>query len=368
MMAASQPFITGAISKTINMPNDATVEECKDAYMLSWQLGLKANALYRDGSKLSQPLQASLLDGDNLGDDDESLSEAYNDNAATAARAEIITERVIERMVEREKLPDRRKGYTQKAIVGGHKVYLRTGEYDDGRIGEVFIDMHKEGAAFRSLMNNFAIAISIGLQYGVPLEEFVEAFTFTRFEPSGLVEGNETIKMSTSILDYIFRELAVSYLARNDLAHVKPADLMPDAMGAGEDESNMAMVEDAINAVEKLTSQGFVRSQKLTVIKGGAADKKAKPTPAVAEVAQAVAVAGGGAMPQSISGGMAEAGGSMNVETTLVETVDIHMERVREARMRGYEGDSCPECGNFTLVRNGTCLKCDTCGGTTGCS
>ena len=368
MMAASQPFITGAISKTINMPNDATVEECKDAYMLSWQLGLKANALYRDGSKLSQPLQASLLDGDNLGDDDESLSEAYNDNAATAARAEIITERVIERMVEREKLPDRRKGYTQKAIVGGHKVYLRTGEYDDGRIGEVFIDMHKEGAAFRSLMNNFAIAISIGLQYGVPLEEFVEAFTFTRFEPSGLVEGNETIKMSTSILDYIFRELAVSYLARNDLAHAKPADLMPDAMGAGHDESNMAMVEDAINAVEKLTSQGFVRSQKLTVIKGGAADKKAKPTPAVAEVAQAVAVAGGGAMPQSISGGMAEAGGSMNVETTLVETVDIHMERVREARMRGYEGDSCPECGNFTLVRNGTCLKCDTCGGTTGCS
>ena len=342
MMAASQPFITGAISKTINMPNDATVEECKDAYMLSWQLGLKANALYRDGSKLSQPLQAALLDDDNLGDDDESLSEAYNDNAATAARTEIITERVIERMIEREKLPDRRKGYTQKAIVGGHKVYLRTGEYDDGRIGEVFIDMHKEGAAFRSLMNNFAIAISIGLQYGVPLEEFVEAFTFTRFEPSGLVEGNETIKMSTSILDYLFRELAVSYLARNDLAHVKPADLMPDAMGAGEDESNMAMVEDAINAVEKLTSQGFVRSQKLTVIKGGAADKKAKPVPAVAEAAQAVAAAGGGhataSMPQSVSGGMVEAGGAMNIETTLVETVDIRSEERRvgkEGRSRG---------------------------------
>jgi len=371
MMAASQPFITGAISKTINMPNDATVDDCKDAYMLSWQLGLKANALYRDGSKLSQPLQAALIDED-LDDEDETLSEAYNDNAAAAARTEIITERVIERMIDREKLPDRRKGYTQKAIVGGHKVYLRTGEYDDGRIGEVFIDMHKEGAAFRSLMNNFAIAISIGLQYGVPLEEFVEAFTFTRFEPSGLVEGNETIKMSTSILDYIFRELAVSYLARSDLAHAKPADLMPDAMGAGHDESDMDMVEDAINAVEKLTSQGFVRSQKLTVIKGGAADKKAQPQPAVAEANQAVAAAGGGqasaSVPQSVSGGMAEAGGSMNVETTLVETVDIHMERVREARMRGYEGDSCPECGNFTLVRNGTCLKCDTCGGTTGCS
>ncbi|MCW8916361.1 MAG: vitamin B12-dependent ribonucleotide reductase, partial [Magnetovibrio sp.] len=345
---------------------------CKDAYMLSWQLGLKANALYRDGSKLSQPLQASLID-DNLDDDEESLSEAYNDNAATAARAEIITERVIERLIDREKLPDRRKGYTQKAIVGGHKVYLRTGEYDDGRIGEVFIDMHKEGAAFRSLMNNFAIAISIGLQYGVPLEEFVEAFTFTRFEPSGLVEGNDTIKMATSILDYIFRELAVSYLSRSDLAHAKPADLMPDAMGKGHDESNMDTMEEAITAVEKLTSQGFVRSQKLTVIKGGASDTKSKPVPAAAEATQAVAAAGGGAtasVPQSVSGGMQEstAGGTMNVESTLVETVDIHMERVREARMRGYEGDSCPECGNFTLVRNGTCLKCDTCGGTTGCS
>jgi len=370
MMAASQPFITGAISKTINMPNDATVDDCKNAYMLSWQLGIKANALYRDGSKLSQPLQSSLVD-DNLGDDDDTLSEAYNDNAAVAARTGVITERIIERMVERDKLPHRRKGYTQKAIVGGHKVYLRTGEYDDGRIGEVFIDMHKEGAAFRSLMNNFAIAISIGLQYGVPLEEFVEAFTFTRFEPSGMVEGNDTIKMSTSILDYIFRELAVSYLARNDLAHVKPADLMPDAMGAGENESDMDRVEDAITAVEKLTSQGFVRSRKLTVIKGGAGNQQAQPAVATAQ-AVAAAAAGGAtssaAVPQSVSGGMGQSGGAMNVESTLVETVDIHMERVREARIRGYEGDDCPECGNFTLVRNGTCLKCDTCGGTTGCS
>ena len=366
MMAASQPFITGAISKTINMANDATVEDCKNAYMLSWQLGIKANALYRDGSKLSQPLQSSLID--DIDNEEETLADAYNANSAVAAQAKIITERVIERMVEREKLPGRRKGYTQKAIVGGHKVYLRTGEYDDGRLGEIFIDMHKEGAAFRSLMNNFAIALSIGLQYGVPLEEFVEAFTFTRFEPSGLVEGNETIKMATSILDYIFRELAVSYLARNDLAHAKPADLMHDAMGSGHAESDFDIMEDAINAVEKLTSQGFVRSQKLTVIKGGAANKKAKAAPVQAEATQAYAAAGGGgAMPQSMSGGMAQSGGgAMNVEATLVETVDIHMERVREARMRGYEGDSCPECGNFTLVRNGTCLKCDTCGGTTG--
>src|SRR5205807_9681965 len=150
--------------------------------------------------------------------------------------AERIVERVIERVtqaVERRRLPHRRKGYTQKAIVGGHKVYLRTGEYEDGKLAEVFIDMHKEGSAFRSLMNNFAIAISIGLQYGVPLEEFVEAFTFTRFEPAGMVEGNDTIKMATSLLDYIFRELAISYLGRSDLAHVQPADLLPDSLGKG---------------------------------------------------------------------------------------------------------------------------------------
>ncbi len=141
---------------------------------------------------------------------------------------------------ERERLPNRRSGYTQKAAVGGHKVYLRTGEYDDGRLAEVFIDMHKEGSAFRSLMNNFAIAISLGLQYGVPLEEYVEAFTFTRFEPSGIVEGNDTIKMATSIIDYIFRELAISYLGRNDLAHVEPADLMPDTVGKGAAETTRA--------------------------------------------------------------------------------------------------------------------------------
>ena len=179
MMAAAQSFISGAISKTINMPNQSSVESCKDAYMLSWRLGIKANALYRDGSKLSQPLASSLL-----GDED-MVDEVIE--APAAARAPIVAERIVERIIERQvqqgrkRLPERRKGYTQKAIVGGHKVYLRTGEYEDGALGEVFIDMHKEGAAFRSLMNNFAIAISIGLQYGVPLEEYVEAYTFTRF-------------------------------------------------------------------------------------------------------------------------------------------------------------------------------------------
>src|SRR5262249_12334262 len=170
MMAAAQPFISGAISKTINMPNDAAIEDCKAAYLLSWKLALKANALYRDGSKLSQPLQSQLIADEDEEDDVETFLEK-----PTAARAAALSERVVEKIVERtvvihegERMPDRRKGYTQKAVVGGHKVYLRTGEYDDGRLGEIFIDMHKEGAALRSLLNNFAIAVSLGLQYGVP--------------------------------------------------------------------------------------------------------------------------------------------------------------------------------------------------------
>ena len=228
MMAAAQPFISGAISKTINMPNDATVEDCKAAYLLSWKLALKANALYRDGSKLSQPLQSQLIADEE--DEDDARSQAFIEKpqaARAAAAAERIVEKIVERITvlrEREKLPGRRKGYTQKAVVGGHKVYLRTGEYEDGRLGEIFIDMHKEGAALRSLLNNFAIAISLGLQYGVPLEEYVDAFTFTRFEPQGPVQGNDTIKYATSILDYVFRELAISYMERFDLAHVDPSE------------------------------------------------------------------------------------------------------------------------------------------------
>src|SRR6185369_1649662 len=242
MMAAAQPFISGAISKTINMPNDATVEDCKSAYLLSWKLALKANALYRDGSKLSQPLQSQLIADEE--EDDEALDAVQSfiekpQAARTAAAAERIVEKIVERITvlrEREKLPSRRKGYTQKAVVGGHKVYLRTGEYDDGRLGEIFVDMHKEGAALRSLLNNFAIAISLGLQYGVPLEEYVDAFTFTRFEPQGPVQGNDTIKYATSILDYVFRELAISYLERFDLAHVDPSEAGFDALGKGVEE------------------------------------------------------------------------------------------------------------------------------------
>jgi ribonucleoside-diphosphate reductase alpha chain len=352
MMAAAQPFISGAISKTINMPNSASVEDCKDAYMLSWRLGLKANALYRDGSKLSQPLQAALLD------DAGELEEAVV-QAPLAARAEIVAERVVERILaaSRRKLPDRRKGYTQKAIVGGHKVYLRTGEYEDGKLGEIFIDMHKEGAAFRAMMNNFAIAISIGLQYGVPLEEFVEAFTFTRFEPSGMVEGNDTIKMSTSILDYIFRELAISYLSRNDLAHVEPADLNPDTVGRGDaaESQSDSTGSHLGSVVERVASKGYVRS-KFLVVTGGASASGSTTTSLSADIAGTTL-------------GVAQSALALSVDAeTAIQEFDARAEQIRRARMKGYEGDACPECGNFTLVRNGTCLKCDTCGGTTGCS
>jgi ribonucleoside-diphosphate reductase alpha chain len=290
-----------------------------------------------------------------------------------AQRAPLVAERIVERIIERvvaraerTRLPHRRKGYTQKANVGGHKVYLRTGEYEDGRIAEIFIDMHKEGSAFRSLMNNFAIAISLGLQYGVPLEEYVEAFTFTRFEPAGIVEGNDTIKMATSILDYIFRELAISYLGRSDLAHVEPADLMPDTVGKGAAaESNLREPDHESGAavaamMQRVASQGFVRNR-LTVLQGGA--KRS----------------GGG---RSASGGEPRAEADMPLfagalafaETTSLTITaqdshaDSRVQQIREARMKGYEGDSCAECGNFTLVRNGTCQKCNTCGATSGCS
>ncbi len=342
MMAAAQPFISGAISKTINMPNAATVEDCKEAYWLSWRLGLKSTALYRDGSKLSQPLASSLM-----GDDEEAEDRAAELFAQSPAqRAPLVAERIVERIVERvvervvqrgerRRLPNRRKGYTQKATVGGHKVYLRTGEHEDGRLAEVFIDMHKEGSAFRSLMHNFAIAISMGLQYGVPLEEFVESFTFSRFEPSGMVEGNDTIKMATSILDYIFRELAISYLGRGDLAHAEPGDLLPDTVGKGEAQSTLRDPPEVAAIVQRDVSNGFIRN-KLTVLHGG-------------QSAAALALAA-------------------EDEEEEDPTRALRLERIRAARIKGYEGDSCADCGNFTLVRNGTCLKCDTCGATSGCS
>ena len=369
MMAAAQPFISGAISKTINMANDASVEDCKEAYMLSWRLALKANALYRDGSKLSQPLNSQLIEDDgeeDAGDAIEALV-ASNAPARASAVAERIVERVverIERMRERERLPDRRKGYTQKAVVGGHKVYLRTGEYQDGRIGEIFIDMHKEGAAFRSLMNNFAIAISVGLQYGVPLDEYVDAFTFTRFEPAGLVQGNDAIKNATSILDYVFRELAISYLGRNELAHIDPSEIGHDVLGGGETQGKApAPVGEVPASTARFVSKGFVRSKadKLMLVQGG--------TQAPAQ-AQGYATQGATALKSDVETELQSVATALQAELgeTHAEPTPSAAEKRSLARMKGYTGEACGECGNFTLVRNGTCLKCDTCGGTSGCS
>jgi len=352
MVAAAQPFISGGISKTINMANSASVEDCKNAYMLSWQLGIKANALYRDGSKLSQPLNSQILD-----DEEETLEEKIAD-APAAQRAQLVAERIVERIVaKRTRLPERRKGYTQKATVGGHKVYLRTGEYEDGRVAEIFIDMHKEGSAFRSLMNNFAIAISIALQYGVPLEEFVEAYTFTRFEPAGMVEGNDSIKMATSLLDYIFRELAVSYLGRNDLAHVQHEDLEPETVGRGNAEGDIPPV------ISQATSKGFIRGRNnLLVVNGGRGNGPSTAQSTSTLAMNAAAVSEGGLSLQI------HTEKTVNVSTDVIATMDSRMDSIREARMKGYEGDACGECGNFTLVRNGTCMKCVTCGSTSGCS
>jgi ribonucleoside-diphosphate reductase alpha chain len=376
MMAAAQPFISGAISKTINMPNDATVEDCKRAYERSWKLALKANALYRDGSKLSQPLNSSLVADEEEEDAVEELM-AQPMAARVAQVSEKIVERIIERHVRmREKLPDRRKGYTQKAIVGGHKVYLRTGEYEDGRLGEIFIDMHKEGAALRALLNNFAIAISVGLQYGVPLEEYVDAFTFTRFEPAGIVQGNDMIKNATSILDYVFRELAVSYIGRTDLAHVVPDDLRPDTLGSPQAEP--ASAEPPAAGSTSVVSKGLMRGRptNLLVYGGGnVPSAKAGPTNVTTLFHGAAALkseaftAADEAEAEARYEELLDRRAAAPTSAATAKAAQAELsQKIAQARIRGYEGEACPECANFTLVRNGTCLKCDTCGGTTGCS
>jgi ribonucleoside-diphosphate reductase alpha chain len=376
MMAAAQPFISGAISKTINMPNDATVEDAKQAYMLSWRLALKANALYRDGSKLSQPLNASLLADDEDEDDDvvENLLAA-----SQAARVPVIAEKIVERIVERvihdrdrEKLPQRRKGYTQKAIVGGHKVYVRTGEYDDGRLGEIFIDMHKEGAAFRAMMNNFAIAISLGLQYGVPLDEYVEAFTFTRFEPAGMVMGNDRIKNATSILDYVFRELAVSYLDRDDLAHVSP-DSGSTALGKGVAEdapiragapAAQAPVP-AQNVVSRGMTRGKLQGQNLMLVQGGphALNPVAglQQTTVTALRSTTAYKPEPGVLPAAFNAGELDPVPSPPPGQTAVQLR-------AQALMQGYTGDQCSNCNSMRMKVSGHCMVCEDCGTTTGCS
>ncbi len=316
MMAAAQPFLSGAISKTINMAANATVADIANAYELSWSLMTKANAIYRDGSKLSQPLNVSAI---------EDLSFMDMEDAPITEQITQVAQKAVEKIIyrqhsQRKALPNMRMGYTQKANIGGHKVYLRTGNYTDGNLGEIFIDMHKEGAAYRSLMNCFSIAISLGLQYGVPLDEFVDAFTFTRFEPNGVVTGHDNIKMSTSVIDYIFRDLAMRYLGRTDLVHVKPADIKPDTI-QGEDQGDEPLLDMIEGKTAKVHDDGRVSVDTHKVF-----------------------------TKQSNSNLLKEA------------------KQRQEAKIKGYEGEACSDCGSFTMLRNGSCLKCDSCGATTGCS
>ncbi|MCS7047160.1 MAG: vitamin B12-dependent ribonucleotide reductase, partial [Gemmataceae bacterium] len=324
------------------MPHHATIDDVKKAYDLSWRLCLKANALYRDGSKLSQPLNTVA----DVGDEPTIVEEAKPEAVKTA-------EKIIYRYIaKRRRLPDRRAGYTQKARIGNHKLYLRTGEYEDGTLGEIFIDMHKEGAAFRSMTNCFAIAVSLGLQHGVPLDEFVDAFLFTRFEPNGIVTGNPHIKMTTSLIDYIFRELAISYLGRHDLAHVSPEDLRGDSLHRAD--------EDDLDQVDESPYPLFEQTAK----------PREQPAFTIPRTGHLQPFGDGGNRSRPAGGNNGNGGRHLPTAGTAVHSASSSAvaERVRLARLKGYEGDPCPECGQLTMIRNGACLKCDTCGATSGCS
>ena len=370
MMAAAQPFVSGAISKTINMPNNASVDDVKGAYMLAWDRMLKAIALYRDGSKLSQPLSTFAGAADPVATTIMSAEQRRRTGELTLDGAYAARHRTVAKAAgaapqtqqtkqtptsKRRPLPSRRTGYTQKAKIGGHSLFLRTGEYNDGRLGEVFLDMHKEGAAFRSLMNSFAIAVSLGLQYGVPLEEYVDAFTFSRFEPNGIVRGHENIKMTTSVIDFIFRDLAFTYLGRTDLVQVSPDDLRPtdtghhpEQAGAGDEHTRRRTGER-----EPAGGEGQSRSGPIGFVTQPGGGRHDSPH------------SGGSAGSATSVGGSA---GTTAAGASGSHAADREAEEVRKARMKGYEGDPCPTCGHFTLIRNGACMKCMTCGSTTGCS
>ncbi|MEO8287222.1 MAG: vitamin B12-dependent ribonucleotide reductase [Chloroflexota bacterium] len=349
MMAAAQPFISGAISKTINMPQSTTISEVEDVYMKAWRLMLKAVAVYRDASKLSQPL-SSMGAEDEEEEEEEAVGIPMQKRVMelAAAGAESV------QVARRRKLPNRRAGYTQKATIASHNVYVRTGEYDDGRLGEIFIDMHKEGAAFRSVMNCFAIAVSLGLQYGVPLEEYVDAFIYTRFEPSGRVLGNDHIKMVTSVIDYIFRELAICYLDRLDLAHLPEGE-----SGRG----------DSVSSLEGQKKPGVTIGPAVV----------ASPSAHFQSPAHTNGNGNGHSNGNGHTNGNGNGNGHAKAEaptavlssTTVIAKATLGTtknEQIAEAKLKGYEGEGCRECGNFTLVRNGTCMKCDSCGATSGCS
>jgi len=365
MMAAVQPFLSGAISKTVNLPNESTVEEVSEVYEEGWRLGLKAVALYRDGCKASQPLSTTTKAKETDAEKAEALA-----NARAAAELEAkLSETSVSNSVRmdgplspipktsepqdvtqltlglhsqaggsrptglRVRLPKKRVGFTQEARVGGHKIFLRTGQYEDGTLGEIFIDMHKEGAAFRSLMNCFAMSVSIGLQYGVPLQTYVDQFTFTRFEPQGLVEGHPYVRMATSIVDYLFRVLGCEYLGRYDLAHVKPeaeeAAQHVGFLGGGRKEDRVSDSELPPPMSLSYTAAAVARS---------ATEAESLEKPAIR-------------------------GGHDAAHEHAAQASPL------DAQLDAMMGDApvCDVCGHIT-VRNGACYKCLNCGNSMGCS
>ena len=359
MMAAAQPFISGAISKTVNMPNEATVQDIEDCYFESAKIGVKAIAIYRDGSKASQPLSASSDEGDSDESDPE-VNKILEEEAMlvqgnyapgtspTKAYAGVNRPRFL--------LPERREGWTQEARVAGHKVYLRTGEYPDGTLGEVFIDIAKEGATLKGVLGCFAIAVSKGLQYGVPLEEFVDTFTFQTFEPRGMVEGHENIKMSNSIVDYVFRALGLEYLNRTDLVQVppketpnevsetvepvqkiEPAQKKTETVEPVQEIEPVELIQktETVEPVQEIESPSNVHSNETTA--------KAQETQFVTKIEEVK-------------------------ETEVVETVSNSVTTVQEV-LGDMMGDApaCYDCGHIT-IRNGSCYKCLNCGNSLGCS
>lgn len=330
IMAAAQPFISGAISKTVNMPSNASVSEVGDVYMKSWKYMIKANALYRDGSKLSQPLNSANYDGleELIALSDE---ETIGDMVDSREIHKIIEEKIE---AKRHRLPKKRKGIIREATVGGHKVYVRTGEYEDGALGEIFIDMYKEGAAFRGLLNSFAVLTSKALQYGIPLEELVDSFTFTRFEPAGMVQGHEAIKNSTSILDYVFRTLGYDYLDRKDFVHITAVD---EVSGTPLESENNNRIE-----TKELTS--------IEIDETPARDERD-----IVSISK----------------------NQTNIDLEPVATTNIggvsvgnkiQLKVADPMKALGYTGETCGSCGSLRVKRNGSCTVCESCGGTSGCS
>ncbi len=318
MMSAVQPFISGAISKTVNMPGTATNQEIAEVYFSAWQHMIKAITIYRDGSKLSQPLNISSYD-----DIDEVIMLGNEEDVDETKGPKELQERIVERIYhrsERRLLPKRRKGYIREAYVGAHKVFLRTGEYEDGSLGEIFIDMYKEGASFKGLLNCFAVLASKALQYGMPLEELVDSFTFTRFEPAGMVQGHNVIRNATSILDYVFRSIGYDYLGRKDFIHVKAVD----EIGPGDDAAGQE--------------------------NGGEANGQADPEGSAAGITA------------SSGQHMASASKAENEPSGAVDT------QIIQAKVQGYSGEQCENCGSMRVRQNGTCKVCEDCGMTTGCS